>query len=384
MKLKAIIGAGVAVGISLLIYVVTFLNKNEAYTIDELRKLYSSGDATLWPLPQIDEEVKPDYVEIGILGKVEHPETNPYSRDKAELGKQLFFDARLSESKQVSCASCHEPQLGWADGKRVAHGDFQEQGKRNTPTLINIGFAKTMFWDGRATSLEDQVHGPIENPVEMNTKFETAVKNIAAISGYDSLFVAAFGDKKVTKERISKALATYQRTIKSTRSSFDLFIEGKSDEFSDQEVLGLHLFRTKGRCVNCHYSPYFSDQKFHNAGLTYYGRFYEDLGLYNQTGKKEDIGRFKTPTLREVGKTGPYMHNGLFMVLDGVMNMYNAGMPRPKRKTHQENDSLFPTTSHLLKPLDLTEEEKKAIEEFLHTLSSRTAGIEIFLDKVKD
>jgi cytochrome c peroxidase len=135
--------------------------------------------------------------------------------------------------------------------------------------------------------------------------------------------------------------------------------------------------------VNCHYSPYFSDQKFHNVGLTYYGRFYQDLGLYNHTQKKEDVGKFKTPTLREVGKSGPYMHNGLFPDLEGIMNMYNAGMPRPRRKASQENDSLFPTTSHLLQPLKLTEKDKKAIESFLHTLSSRRAGIEIFLNEVK-
>ena len=380
MKLKRIISLVIGILIVGIISFFVFADKKEGYTIDELRKIYSSGNSSLWPSPNIDDEIQPEYVEIGILGEIKHPETNPYSEDKAELGKHLFFDARLSESQQISCASCHEPQLGWADGKRVANGDFRAQGNRNTPTIINIGFADKLFWDGRANSLEDQIHGPIENPLEMNSKFSNIVKNIENVMEYDSLFIKAFGDKKVSVDRVTKAIATYQRTVKSTRSSFDLFIEGKEDEFSDEEVLGLHLFRTKARCVNCHYSPYFSDQKFHNLGLTYYGRYYEDLGLYKNTGKKEDVGRFKTPTLREVGKTGPYMHNGLFMVLDGIMNMYNVGMPRPRRKEHQLNDSLFPTTSHLLKPLDLTEDEKKAVESFLHTLSSRTAGIEIFME----
>jgi cytochrome c peroxidase len=355
----------------------------KVYSVEDLRELYSSGNSKKWPLPSLFPEIEDEYVEIGVLADIKHPAANPFSEEKAILGQQLFFEPRLSKSKQVSCASCHEPQLAWADGKRVANGDFQEQGNRNTPTIINIGFAKSLFWDGRSPTLEDQVHEPIEDSVEMNTKFETAINNIRNIRGYEALFIAAFGDKKVTEDRVSMALATYQRSIKSTRSKFDLFIEGQSDEFTDEQVLGLHLFRTKGKCVNCHYSPYFSDQKFHNVGLTYYGRFYQDLGLYNHTQKKEDVGKFKTPTLREVGKSGPYMHNGLFPDLEGIMNMYNAGMPRPRRKASQENDSLFPTTSHLLQPLKLTEKDKKAIESFLHTLSSRRAGIEIFLNEVK-
>ena len=381
MKTKLILLGILALIVASICYFMLSNNSDEEYTLVELREMYSSGDQSNWPAPNIDEEVLPDYVEIGVLGDIEHPESNPFSDEKAELGKHLFFDARLSESKQISCASCHEPQIGWSDAKRVANGDFRAQGNRNTPTIINIGFAKSLFWDGRANSLEEQIHGPIENPLEMNSKFANVVKNIETEKEYDSLFVDAFGDKKVTVDRVTKAIATYQRTIKSTRSRFDLFIEGKEDEFTDEELLGLHLFRTKARCVNCHHSPYFSDQKFHNLGLTYYGRYYEDLGLYKQTGKKEDVGRFKTPTLREVGKTGPYMHNGLFPFLDGIMNMYNVGMPRPKRKEHQLNDTLFPQTSHLLKKLELTEDEKKAVEKFLHTLSSRTAGIEIFLEE---
>lgn len=354
------------------------------YTIDELRAIYSSNDTSKWPAPHLHEDVAEGYVEIGNLPKVKHPKSNPYSRDKAELGKSLFFDPRLSESKQVSCASCHEPQVGWADGKRVAHGDFQQTGKRNTPTIINIGFATSLFWDGRASSLEDQAHGPIENPIEMNTKMETAVKNIQAIKGYRPLFIDAFGDDIINEERITKALATYQRTVKSTRSKFDLFIDGISNEYTDEEVLGLHLFRTKAKCVNCHNSPYFSDQKFHNLGLSYYGRFYEDLGLYNETDKKEDVGKFKTPTLREVSKTAPWMHNGLMMDLDGIMNMYNVGMPTLKRKEHQLKDTLFPTKSNLLDSLHLNRKERNAVEAFIKTLSSRTARIEVFLDLPKN
>lgn len=359
-------------------------NLIDGYTIEELRTLYSSNDNSKWPAPHLHEDVVDGYIEIGNLTKVNHPKSNPYSKEKATLGKHLFFDPRVSESKQVSCASCHEPQIGWADGKRVAHGDLQQTGKRNTPTIINIGYAESLFWDGRASSLEEQAHGPIENPVEMNTKIETVVKNIKGIKGYKTLFVDAFGDSIINNLRIRKALATYQRTIKSTRSKFDLFVDGISNAYTDEEVLGLHLFRTKAKCVNCHNSPYFSDQKFHNVGLSYYGRYYEDLGLYNVTGKKEDVGKFKTPTLREVAKTAPWMHNGLMLDLDGILNMYNAGMPTLKRKAHQLNDTLFPTKSNLLDSLYLNRKERNAVEAFIKTLSSRTAGIEVFLELPKN
>lgn len=359
------------------------LKKSDDYSIEELRKLYSSGDYSKWPIPFLDDEIKDEYIEIGHLPAVKHPEDNPFSEEKSELGKTLFFDPRLSKSGQISCSNCHEPQLAWGDGKRISHGDFKKEGSRNSPTIINIGQAKSMFWDGRANSLEEQAHAPIESDIEMNTKFHIAVENIKQIKGYDSLFVAAFGDKNATEDRIKKALATYQRTIKSTNTLFDEFIRGNAEILEDIEVEGLHLFRTKARCVNCHYGPYFSDQKFHNVGLTYYGRYYEDLGRYNETGKKEDVGRFKTPTLREVAKTGPYMHNGLFPDLSGIMNMYNVGMPHPRRKAHQEKDTLFPETSKLLKPLEMTEREKLALVAFLKTLTSRTPGIEIFVDLPK-
>ncbi|RAV28492.1 hypothetical protein DN748_12790 [Sinomicrobium soli] len=150
-----------------------------------------------------------------------------------------------------------------------------------------------------------------------------------------------------------------------------MFIQGDTSRLSDREVLGLHLFRTKARCINCHNSPLFSDNKFHNTGLTYYGRKYEDLGRYGHTGKKEDVGKFRTVTLREVARTAPYMHNGIFPHLRGVINLYDAGMPRPVRKPHQQRDSLFPETSPLLKKLHLTDDEKLSLRAFLLTLTSR-------------
>lgn len=338
--------------------------------IEKLRKTYSSGDISQWEKPELDEEVIADFQDIGVLPKMIFPENNPYSEAKKELGKMLFFDPRLSKSKQISCASCHDPELAWGDGRTISYGHNRQTGKRNSPSLLNIGYHSVFFWDGRAASLENQALGPITDPVEMAATETISIKNIKKIKGYKPYFREAFGDEKITIERILKAIATYERTITSKKSKFDSFIEGKSDIFTDEEVIGLHLFRTKARCVNCHNTPLFSNQKFHNVGLSYYGRTFEDLGKYNITHKKEDVGKFKTPSLREIGRTAPYMHNGLMPNLEGIIEMYNAGMPRVKPKENQKNDSLFPVTDPLLKKLNLTKKEQNALKAFLLTLSS--------------
>ena len=338
--------------------------------IEKLRKTYSSGDISQWEKPELDEEVIADFQDIGVLPKMIFPENNPYSEAKKELGKMLFFDPCLSKSKQISCASCHDPELAWGDGRTISYGHNRQTGKRNSPSLLNIGYHSVFFWDGRAASLENQALGPITDPVEMAATETITIKNIKKIKGYKPYFREAFGDEKITIERILKAIATYERTITSKKSKFDSFIEGKSDIFTDEEVIGLHLFRTKARCVNCHNTPLFSNQKFHNVGLSYYGRTFEDLGKYNITHKKEDVGKFKTPSLREIGRTAPYMHNGLMPNLEGIIEMYNAGMPRVKPKENQKNDSLFPVTDPLLKKLNLTKKEQNALKAFLLTLSS--------------
>lgn len=338
--------------------------------IEKLRKTYGSGDISQWEKPELDEEVIADFQDIGVLPKMIFPENNPYSEAKKELGKMLFFDPRLSKSKQISCASCHDPELAWGDGRTISYGHNRQTGKRNSPSLLNIGYHSVFFWDGRAASLENQALGPITDPVEMAATETISIKNIKKIKGYKPYFREAFGDEKITIERILKAIATYERTITSKKSKFDSFIEGKSDIFTDEEVIGLHLFRTKARCINCHNTPLFSNQKFHNVGLSYYGRTFEDLGKFNITHKKEDVGKFKTPSLREIGRTAPYMHNGLMPNLEGIIEMYNAGMPRVKPKENQKNDSLFPVTDPLLKKLNLTKKEQNALKAFLLTLSS--------------
>ncbi|MCL1663230.1 c-type cytochrome [Elizabethkingia ursingii] len=345
-------------------------NDPTGYTVEELRDLYSGKDKSKWPKPHLFDEAVDNFEDIGSLSEMQYPADNPYSEDKTELGKTLFFDPRLSKSGQIACASCHNPELGWADGNRVSFGHDRQNGTRNAPTLLNIGFAKTFFWDGRSATLEEQVKAPIENPVEMNLHMSLATKNIRKVKAYKPLFEKAFGTTEITEDRIAKAIATFERSLISPPSRFDKFVSGKRNALTDAEVRGLHLFRTKANCINCHNTPYFSDQKFHNLGLTYYGRKYEDLGRYLVTLKNEDVGKFKTPTLREVSENKPYMHNGLFPELANIVMMYNAGMGRETPRGDQVNDPKFPHKSEMIEKLNMTDEEVFDVVAFLKTLNS--------------
>lgn len=342
-------------------------------SVEDLRVLYGSGDTSSWPKPSLDSSVIATFQEIGPLRKVVHPEENPYSKAKADLGKMLFFDPRLSSSGQIACASCHNPELAWTDNLTRSFGHDRQNGSRNAMTILNVGHATSLFWDGRADDLEAQAAMPIADPKEMNQHPEIAAKSIRKIKAYTPLFEEAFPKEGITTSTIQKALATFQRTITSEESKFDRFVSGKSpDALTDEQVLGLHLFRTKARCINCHNTPYFSDQQFHNDGQTLFGTKNEDFGRYLITFKKEDIGKFKTPTLREVARTGPWMHHGHFPSLLDVVQFYNLGNPSPIQKRHQNTgrDSLLPVTSPLLRKLDLSRDEEKALVAFLETLST--------------
>ncbi len=367
MKTK-LIGIGVMI-FSLIM--LSYAKIEPKLSISELKRLYSSGDYQKWPKPEVDSIVYTQgFEDIGILGKPEFPENNPYTEEKAELGKVLFFDPRLSKSGQISCANCHDPELNWGDARRVSYGEGRLQGIRNAPSLMNIAYSKVFFWDGRAETLEDQASFPIQDTKEMNFHIDLATKRLNKIKGYKPYFKKAFGKEKLTQKEILKAIATFERTLISQKSKFDKFVAGDSTQLTNRQVEGLHLFRTKARCINCHNTANFSDNKFHNIGLTYYGREYEDLGRYNVTRKATNVGEFKTQSLRGAAQNAPYMHNGLFPNIRGVLNMYNAGMPQPKRKEHQLNDTLFPTTSKLIKKLELNKSELDALEDFITSLSS--------------
>lgn len=349
-------------------------NNDDELSIDSLRKVYSKPKSQ-WPKPHVDEGAV--FEELGELLPSPVDMKNDSVQKVVELGKILFFDPRLSGSNQISCSSCHAPDLHYADGQRVSVGHDHLANSRNAPSLENVWFVKKLFWDGRANSLEEQGEGPIGAHNEMNQELKSLPKKLSKIKGYSPYFMDAFGSTKVTKENILSALATFQRTIVSRRTAFDRFLANDKKALNDQQLIGLHLFRTKARCINCHNGPFFTDNEFHNEGLTYYGRKYEDFGLYNVTKKPEDMGKFRTPGLRNVMKTAPWFHNGLFGEIDGVLNMYNAGMPNQVVDPKKANDPLYPKNDKLLKGLKLSKIEMDAVIAFLGALTSPTVQIRV-------
>lgn len=331
-----------------------------------LRQQYNAAPEK-WPSPTLDPTVK--HVELA-TPKPLLDLTDETVKARVSLGNSLFFDPRLSASLQISCARCHDPEHGWSDGRSLSQGVFMESLHRNTPGLQGVGFAKSWFWDGRASSLENQALQVMLNPKEMAGDPSVIIRRLQEEKDfYPPRFAKAFGDEQITMERIASALADFQRSLPVGRSAFDAFLAGKSEALSDAALRGLHLFRTKARCMNCHNGAMMSDDQFHNVGLTYYGRKYQDLGRFVLTAQNEDVGRFRTPSLRNLPRTGPWMHNGFFPSLRGVVNMYNVGMPHQRRKAHEKNDPRFPSNSPLLKALQLTDQEKSDLVTFLESLA---------------
>ncbi|MCT2408788.1 c-type cytochrome [Chryseobacterium antibioticum] len=347
--------------------------REKASFIAELRKLYSSGDSSKWPKPILDPDAMPHFSEIGHLPDIKFPADNAYSEDKAVLGKTLFFDPRLSQSNQIACASCHDPELGWCDNRTFSFGHDRQLGIRNAMSILNVAYARSLFWDGRTASLEEQSEMPIRDTREMNGHIDLAAGKIAKIKGYELLFEKAFGDKVVSKDRISKAIAAFERTVKSGTSKFDQFIDGKAEVYTDDELMGLHLFRTKAQCMNCHSSGYFSNNQFENIGTSLLGSKEEDLGRYLVTKNPEDAGKFRVPGLREVTRTGPWMHNGSMTTLTEVIQFYSRGNPEhsQKRATVHQGITLSSEKSGFVRLLDLTDQEIAQLEAFLRTLSTK-------------
>ena len=330
-----------------------------------LRQLYAQPIAR-WPRPQVAEGVTP--AEMAPVSAMPQPQVAPAV---VALGQRLFNDPRLSRSNAVACISCHSPAHSFADNKRASIGHDGRLGQRNAPGLLGVGQLRPLFWDGRAATLEEQALGPLQHPDEMAMDVPALAAKLVALDDYPAQFDAAFGPGAgVSLPRILTALADYQRTLLPPVTRFDTFLEGQRAQLNDRELLGLHLFRTKARCMTCHSGALLTDQQFHNLGLTYYGRKkYEDLGRYLVTGKDEDVGKFRTPGLRGVAQSGPWMHNGLFPQMVGLLNMYNAGMSRPvPQNAQQAADPKFPVTSPLLQRLQLTSEEIIALKSFLEVL----------------
>jgi cytochrome c peroxidase len=260
------------------------------------------------------------------------PDSNPLTAQRIELGRQLFFDSRLSRDRTVSCGSCHQPNHAFSDGRVTSIGVFGRAGRRNAPTLVNRGYGRLFFWDGRARSLEEQVLEPIQDPNEMDLSLADAEARIG-----------------LPADEISRALASYIRSLLSGNSGFDRFVNGERTALSDQQQGGLQVFRGKGNCTACHVGPNFTDERLHNTGVAWHGAALRDMGAGR--------GDFKTPTLREIARTAPYMHDGSLATLDDVVDFYDrGGRPNP----HLDPD---------IRPLRLTENEKRALVSFLQALS---------------
>lgn len=345
-----------------------FLDNNSYFSEDTIIALYKQP-IEKWPKPTIDSGV--NWAEFKSLPKSDTSYFSLMARPEVELGKLLFFDPILSGSNQISCSSCHDPQTSFAGHLSVSIGHDHQSGKRNTISLLNVAARKTLFWDGRALTLEEQALSPIAAHDEMAMNVDELVPKLKAIQGYRELFQKAYGTEDFTLDQIMGSLAVFQRTLTSRRSRFDDFLDGKYDVMTDQEIYGLHLFRNKARCMNCHHGQFLTDEDFHNIGLTYYKRKYEDLGRYEVTKDAADVGKFRTPSLRDVMNTDPWMHNGLFGNIQGVLNMYNSGMIMNNPRTpEQEADPMYPRTDPLLKKLELNKEEISALIAFLESVTA--------------
>jgi len=292
----------------------------------------------------------------GVDGSVlEIPEDNPMTAAKVALGKQLYFDPRLSKDGTVSCATCHDPAKGWTDQLPVSTGVGSKHGTRNAPTVLSSAFNYMQFWDGRAPSLEAQALGPIANPVEMANTLPAVVAWLNTVPGYRSQFQAVFGGP-ATADRLAKAIGCFERTVYSGNSPYDRYTQDKDKAaLTPAARRGLVIFEDKARCTQCHVGFDLSDRVFHNLGVGM-DKKDPDLGRYTVTHQDKDKGAFKTPILRDLTKTAPYMHDGSVATLEEVIDLYLVG--------GEDNPWLDPK----MKPLDLNEKEKADLLAFLKSL----------------
>jgi cytochrome c peroxidase len=287
------------------------------------------------------------------------PEDNPHQEEKVELGKQLYFDKRLSKDNTISCASCHDPDKGWSNGEAFATGVRGQVGGRSSPSIVNSAYSALQFWDGRASQLEGQALGPISNPIEMDMPIEDVIAKLNKIEGYKKQFQAIY-KTDVTAPGIAKALSAFERTILSGDAPYDRFKAGDTKAMSAQAQRGMKIFFGKANCSACHTGHSFSDFAFHNLGIGM-DKDQPDLGRFVVTKIEGDKGAFKTPTLREIARTAPYMHDGRFKTLEDVVDYYNkGGHPNP-----QLDEEIF--------ELKLTKEDQADLVKFLKEgLSSET------------
>ncbi len=275
--------------------------------------------------------------------------------EKIELGRHLFFDARLSADGTVSCATCHDPLSAFSMSERFATGIHGQVGNRKPPTVINAVYNRTQFWDARAATLEEQAAGPLMNPVEMGMTPALVVSTLSAIPGYQVLFRKAFGDPVVNMERVTEAIATFEKTVVSGNSAYDRFVAGDRGAMSPSQIRGIAVFR-EGRCNACHEGKAFSNSAMANLGVGT-DKPQPDPGRFAITHDEQDWGRFKTPGLRDVALRAPYMHDGSLKTLEDVVEFYDKG-GIPNRNLDNR-----------IRPLHLTAEKKADLVAFLRSLN---------------
>lgn len=279
---------------------------------------------------------------------------------KEQLGERLFFEKKLSADNTLSCASCHIPDHGFADTVALSVGVGGRLGKRNTPSCANVSGRPYFFYDGRAASLEDQVHFPVTDPNEMAASLATVIKRLGRDKEYNAFFKQVYKSPP-NATNLADAIAAYERTLETSSTPFDRYMDGNDTAISPSAIRGRELFMSKkAKCFDCHFSPDFTGDEFRNIGL-YDGKTYNDEGRYAITHNKEDLGKFKVPGLRNVAVTGPYMHNGMFHTLRQVIDYYDN--PYKTVSNPINIDTL------LLQPLNLTESEKTDLENFMLTLT---------------
>ena len=288
------------------------------------------------------------------------PEHNAVTAERVALGQTLFFDPRLSASGWISCASCHNPGQGWSDGLPTMLGHGMKAGERNTPTILNSAFLPLLMWDGRFRTLEEQALGPIEAAGEMNMKLDEMVARVRSIPGYAPMFADAYPGEGINSETVAKAVASYERTIVSSGTSpFDDWVRGDEKALSAGARRGYELFNGKGNCAACHSGWAFTDGGFHNIGLDAGPGGVADNGRHEVLPLASMKGAFKTPTLRDVALSAPYMRDGRYDTLREVVEHYNRG--------GDSKENLSPE----MRPLNLSDQEIDDLVAFMGALTDR-------------
>lgn len=309
-----------------------------------------------WPLP---DQVTHSFHSPNFPDK-----DNPLSREGFDLGRRLFYDTKLSNTKTISCASCHQQQFAFSDTATFSRGIHDRTGDRNSMTLANIAWSSRFFWDGRAADLQEQIHNPVIDLREMGSTWEDIITYVRTEPVYRDAFRKAFPKEKIGERTIKKALEQFTANIYSFDSRYDAyFYNGRSDIYSEQEKAGLKLFNGKAQCSGCHNTVLFTNHQFMNNGLD----SIPVPGLYNATLLQSDRGLQKTPSLRNVALTPPYMHDGRFRTLEEVLDFYNT-------RVHPNSTNLDFRMATFIRTggLGLTVEEQQAIIAFLHTLTDST------------